>query len=1090
MTTPAINPNIPQKLAADPTVSSWVSASAGTGKTKVLTDRLLNLMLIGTNPGKILCLTFTKAAAAEMEGRLFEKLRHWVLLSDEELQKVLQNLTGEAPSSALMKRARTLFTTVMDLPHGIKILTIHSFCQNILCRFPLEAQVPPHFTILDDAQADNHLRQASKVIFKRTTKHPLNWGITTYFKDQSFQDSLEELLSQRHQLRQLVHLFPTPDAYAEKLKAYFLLPEKTDLFYSDERTKILEAACQDLSFDKLALIRAVEEQFGESYSDSPASDTVLTLMHQWLTASPSQRVFLFDDYCRLFLTREGTPLKKPKINYPPEGDRIQTLLQKLNALETAQKSLTLYSFGQQIFDEYQQIKLKEAALDYDDLIEKTVTLLNTPNTAAWVLYKLDGGIDHILIDEAQDTNPNQWKVILGLAEDFFRPDKTNRTLFVVGDAKQSIYSFQGAKPEDFVSLRNHFSEKSTQIGQTWRDVDLTVSFRSTPQVLSLVDKIFEPEGRQQQLLAPQKIIHHPHRHTHEGLVTLWPLVLQQEETEVLPPWTLPNRQILQHSPQQDLAQKLAQQIKSLLQSKTPLPSTGELVQPRDILILLKQRSSFVTSLIRELRKQNIPVAGADRFLLTDHLAAQDLMVLGEFLLQPLDDLALATLLRSPFIALSEENLESLCVNREEKSLWGALLEKASTHEIYQTAVDWLKSILSKQDYLPPYELYSFALHTMGGKKKLLTRLTLEAEDTIHEFLNQALLYEQQGQISLQGFLGYLKNNPIEIKRDSSSQHLNQIRLMTIHGSKGLQAPIVIIPEKVDGRDRINKLVWSIDNFGQADLMLIRPAAAKDCEASLHLKEKQSHRDDAEDKRLLYVALTRAQDHLYLCGYGNKSSDDSWYALVRDTLGIVEPWGEEERTCPVSYETPALIDEIPTYLSEDIALNLNKSSNTEKNKIPETLSPAVEKGIIIHRLLEELAVLDPAERLSKAPSILKLYTSAKDLQQDCLETTLSVLETFPEFFGKDAVNELELITAEGKLMRLDRVVISKNPETPIQILDYKTTSTPPLSTQDIHPDIRQQLSDYKHALSNLYPDRSIHTYILWTTIPRLDQVDGI
>lgn len=1079
----------PQKLAADPRVSSWVSASAGTGKTKVLTDRLLNLMLMGTDPSKILCLTFTKAAAAEMQTRLFDKLRQWVLLSDEELTSTLTELTHQAVTPILLTHARSLFTQVLDLVGGIKILTIHSFCQTILSRFPLEADIPPHFTILDDAQADQYLSQATKGVLDGLEGEMIDnnilWGISHFFKDSTFQDSLEELLSQRSNLRALVTRFPTLQSYQEHLCDQLNL-DTPNLCDPQAEQKLIERACQDLAFDKIGLLEILQ-----SASDPDSASH--RLLAQWLESTASQRLALLDDYCRLYLTKDGSPLKKPKVDHPAEGERLIRLFQKRNALGIAQKTLTLFSYGQRIFQDYQSLKANDGMLDYDDLIEKTVTLLNTPNTAAWVLYKLDGGIDHILIDEAQDTNPPQWQVILSLADDFFRSDKAHRTLFVVGDAKQSIYSFQGAKPEDFVTLRSHFSTLSQNIGQTWRDINLSVSFRSTPKVLELVDRVFANDSVQRQVLATEQIVHKPFRQNHVGNVALWPLILKEEKEEALAPWTLPNRQIQNTSLPQELAQKLANQILVMLNRGDILPSTGQPIQPKDILILVKTRSELVTALIRELKKKNIPVAGADRFLLTNHIAAQDLIVLGEFLLQPLDDLALATVLRSPFINMEEQDLEDLCFGRE-GSLWGSLIQQADKREIYGEAYQWLKKIMTQQDYLPPFELYTFILTTMGGRDLLLERLSLEAEDAINEFLNQALQFERKHQVTLQAFLGFLKTTRLEIKRDSADQQMNQIRIMTIHGSKGLQAPVVIIPEKVDARDRPEKILWEVNRDGVVELMVARPAVANDCDLTMRLKDEQLQRDDAEDKRLLYVALTRAQDNLYLCGYGNKQSGDSWYTTVLSTLGQPEPWEAPESDSEYAECGSAGDMEFPHYLRE-ACMRVTIESPEEEEKAHDFASDEAGesgrlRGILIHKLLEDLPLLPESQRQQGAMGILRMLGYGLTPEtQSYIDLVLSILtnEKFSCFYGADSISELEVMRADGSLIRLDRIVLSTDPSLPIKILDYKSASHPPAFGAEIPVMIRDQMEGYKTALSSLYPDREIECYILWTSIGRLDRV---
>lgn len=1067
-----------QTLAADPKVCSWVSASAGTGKTKVLTDRLLNLMLMGADPQKILCLTFTKAAASEMKSRLLDKLRNWVLLSDHDLSNALQNHLSAPITTSTLHKARSLYTTILDLPGGIKILTLHSFCQTVLSRFPLEADIPPHFSILEDYQAQHILSEALKIsLSKNTLQSNFFWGISHFFKDSTFQETLEEVLSNRTNLRTLIHTYPTIQSYASRLQENLTIPIQIDLFSPKAENNLLELACKDEAFDKKELLEALET------IDSKYKST----LERWLHSPSEDRKNLFGEYLNLFLTKDGSILKRSKVDAPKEAERLYRYGQNQNNLHIIQKSLTLFNYAQNIFETYQSLKEKRAFLDFDDLIEKTISLLNTPQTAAWVLYKLDGGIDHILIDEAQDTNPAQWSVIKGLCDDFFRPDKTQRTLFVVGDAKQSIYSFQGAKPEDFMSLRKHFETRSTQIGQTWRNINLDISFRSTPQVLSLVDRIFANDLLKKQILETNTLTHIPFRETHSGHVALWPLILETDQENDLTPWPLPLNQNTDKTLPQTLASHITNQIVAILNKGDILPSTNKPVEPKDILILVRNRGNLSNSIIKDLKRRKIPVAGEDRFSLNAHIAAQDLQTLGDFLIQPLNDLALATILRSPFIGLSEQDLEDLCYNRE-GSLWHNLIHQASSKTSYSDAYTWLKEIMSQQDYLRPYDLYMYILENMKGRERLIQRLSEEANDAIDEFMNQCLDFERQHSPTLETFLEHLRRVSPEIKRDSSDQHFNQIRIMTVHGSKGLQAPIVIIPEKVDRRDKIDKTLWKVDPDGKIDLMIARPSSSLDTDFTSFLKQEQKNRDSAEKTRLLYVALTRAQDHLYLCGYGKKVDDSSWYSIALNTLGDPEPWNHSILDYHCS-ETHDQFD-IPEYLSRKY---ITPPSNPSKNTIPEKIDMTDrhrQLGILVHKWFEDLNPLPEDTRYQAALTIAEIMgiKMKEDVEQHLYKTLEHLKnDVISQFFGPDSIAELELTTQDGQLIRLDRVVLPMDLTKPIFILDFKSTLTPP-EPGNIPLSIQNQMNQYEKTMKDLYPGRDIELYILWTSSGRLDLLD--
>jgi ATP-dependent helicase/nuclease subunit A len=1067
------DPSYPQKLAADPTVSAWVGASAGTGKTKVLIDRLLNLMLTGQDPGKILCLTFTKAAAAEMKTRLFQRLSSWVQMSDEAL---LQNLAemgvGPLPPDlmpTLRHRARQLFTQLLDLPGGIKIQTIHGFCQMILGRFPLEAHIPPHFSIIDETAASLLLRRATaKVLHSQSQDHPeLLDLLTLHYKDSSFEAALEDLLSHRsmlHQLTQTVDL----QSYTQKLKEIFDIPPEIILEDKKARQTLILKASQEGSYDRQGLLRCLVQA-------NP-------VLESWLAASPDQRVDLYNDYANLFLTQTGTIRKKLSIPHEGEAERIYRLNDRLNRIDRAQKSLVLFFLGSAIDEQYQQQKWAESALDYDDLIDKTVGLLNDPELAAWVLYKLDGGLDHILIDEAQDTNPAQWEVVKGLTQDFFRPDKPHRTLFIVGDSKQSIYSFQGVNPHDFAHLRSYFSQKSRAIGQTWRDVELFVSFRSAPEILTLVDAVLTDRGIQQKVLAESPLTHTPFRKDHSGKVRLWPCLLQEPEAEKqeIIPWDLPiNRQETREL-DQECAQKITQQMSHLLRSGLVLPSTQRPLQPRDILILVRKRSPFSRLLIRQLKQANIPVAGEDRFLLTSHLAVQDLLSLGQFLLQPQDDLALATVLTSPLIGLTHQELMEVAINRQ-GSLWAELATQQTTPS-YQKAYTWLKKIFDKTDYLSPFDLFSYVLYESEGKKRLISRLSFEAEDVITEFLNLLLALEHQGASTLELAMGEIFDQDTELKRDSADAQQNEVRLMTIHGSKGLQAPVVILVEKFNAVTKINPILWQEADQGEV-LLLARPPLDQDTPLTKFLKEQQKLKEEAEDKRLLYVALTRPQDHLYVCGYGNKKKEDDWYSMLEIHGVPVEEWGGDQGEAAVS-TAPSESLQLPDFFNQPVELPKTAKSGEEKSPP----SPEAHRGILIHKLLEILPDIPLTQRPLVGERLVQQATSDTTLQQDCLATAEKLLtaEDLKEFFGEASVAELEIVTATGQLIRLDRVVLGPT----LKILDFKSTQNPPESVDQIPEPIRTQLESYKAALHALYPTTPIECYILWTTTGRLDRISDL
>lgn len=1057
-----------QQLATNPLACAWVSASAGTGKTKVLIDRLLALLLSGINPEHILCLTFTKAAAAEMQQRLLNALQNWVLQSQNRLEETLTLLLAQPPTAEQLSRARQLYTLALEAPGGLKIETIHGFCQTLLNRFPMEAGITPSPKIIDEHQAKKLLDQAKRQTLTRVLTQDvcdLTQILVSHFKDGSFQTALEEILNNRRYFRAVLEKYPQLDIYTLALCEKLELPVLDNLLDPNLTASYLEKAYQ----------LSATDQF---YLQKVAQETDHKLLSNWLDADPQTRAQLFHTYAQLYLTKKGTLLKKQKIGCPSEAEQIYRLNKTLETLQIAQRSGCIFYLGCEIFHEYQSLKQQQNFLDYDDLIEKSINLLTQPAISPWILYKLDGGIQHLLVDEAQDTNPDQWRVIRALTQDFLTPQKKHRTLFVVGDVKQSIYSFQGASPQEFIQYRDEYRQQCQMIGQPWHDIELQVSFRSTPEILSVVDKVVNHPDHQLAIQFHQHPTQHlPFRNTHQGSVSLLPAIITQTQAKALDPWPIPNQ--LRHSETQldQICQQISLKIQQLLEEQVILPSTGSPIQPKDILLLVKQRGLLAPALIRTLKKQGIPVAGMDRFLLNSHLAVQDLMALGHFLLLPQDDLALACVLKGPLIDLTETELMTLAAPRV-GSLWQELRQRHHESVTYQRAFDFLKSLLKEVDYLSPYHLYHLILFKEQGLKKFRRRFGSEADDALAEFLTYVFKSSQNQSITLQEFLGDLEKIDQEIKRDGTDNTQNQIRLMTVHGAKGLQAPVVIIVEKFKSRSLADRLLWELDRDGQGQFMLMRPRADTDTPYTQHLKNKIEESETQENKRLLYVALTRAQDHLFVAGYGEKEiPQESWYqwlkphALVtpikaRSSLSIL-PIVEKEKA--------------ENWLQKPV-IHRKVIQKKQELLIPQTRS--MQRGIIIHRLFELLLDLPHSDRMTTATLYLQKQSTLTDdipvadilaiLQSDLLQT----------FCEGQAIAEMEISCQDGTLQRLDRVVVT---DKVVKILDYKTSIAFPAKVELTPPVILAQLFDYSNTMQQIYPNHRIECYLLWTGGPLLHYV---
>jgi ATP-dependent helicase/nuclease subunit A len=1135
-----LDPTVLQRQASDPAASVWVGASAGTGKTKVLTDRVLRLMLAGTDPGRILCLTFTKAAAAEMANRVAARLAGWTTLPDAALEDALAELTGERPHQAERQTARRLFARLLETPGGMKIQTIHAFCQSLLRRFPLEAGLSPHFELMDDRTAEEQLQAARTRVLIDARTHPdspLGRSmalLTGTLSEDQFSERLTEITRERGRIRRILAAEGGLEGCAGAIAAAVGIPGGT------RADALLAAACQ--SAEEADLRSACAALAGGTKTDLERSQTV----QRWLDLSSADRPAGWPAYVRAFLTAEGEVrktllTKAPAARFPAalaaleaEAIRILAVESTMRSAIVAEASLALLTMADAMLQAFQDQKAARGLLDYDDLILTAADLLRG-DTCAWVLFKLDGGLDHVLIDEAQDTNPDQWRIVAAIAEEFFhglgRPTATPRTLFVVGDEKQSIFSFQRADPAEFRRMREHFSARVTAAGQRWRDVDLQISFRSVGAVLKAVNSIFSsPQALNGVAAAPLQ--HLPFRRGMAGQVELWPPV-SPTRPEPGEPWALPVDPRRLEPPMARLARTIAGRIQTWLAGDERLPARQRGIRPGDILILVRRRNAFVTHMVRALKECDVPVAGVDRMLLSTQLAVMDLLALAGFLLLPDDDLTLATLLKSPLLGFSEDQLFDLAQGRT-GSLWSALQSQGGP------AHDWLRSLLAETDFQAPFELFAGVLvrpcpgDPGSGRRAILGRLGPEAQDPLDEFLSAALDFEQEHVPSLQGFVHWLSASDTEIKREleatadgpgggpGGGPRGGRVRIMTVHGSKGLQAPVVILPDMVGTPDQSPRILWP-DGNDDRTVPLFAPRAEQEDAACRSARQRAAERRDQEYRRLLYVALTRAEDRLVLCGWEGKNapSDRSWYSLARtalaeiaDTRPIdlteVSPSGwsgdglllRDEQIVPI--RDPGLSDTgtsppapPPDWLRQPPPVEAEPTRPLTPSR-PEGVEPAVrsplgpddgtrfKRGSLIHKLLQTLPDL-PSERREAAARHF-LGSASHGLSGDQADAiaseTIRVLNdpAFAQLFGPDSRAEVPLVGVVGGRTlsgQIDRLAVTGDT---VWIVDYKTNRPPPRRLADVPAIYIAQMAAYRAALSALYPARTVRCVLLWTDGP--------
>jgi ATP-dependent helicase/nuclease subunit A len=1118
-----------QLQASDPAVSAFVSAHAGAGKTKLLVDRLLRLMLAGADPARILCLTYTKAAAAEMAIRLQRRLGGFVTLDDAALDRELAALAvaRSADSRAL---ARALFAKVLDLPGGMRISTIHAFCQSLLRRFPLEAQVSPHFALVEDADARAALEEAREAALPVADKDALA-TLAGLVNADGFAGLVAYLEREREKLQAALKLAPDALAVAMRRAAGVTAPDEASLL-AGAVTWPGEARLRG------ALTR-VQTHGSQGVGDKAGR------MLGWLNLPAAERVEHWERWLEELFTKAGEDRKAGAfINASlakthtdvadicaDEQARVKAVLDEAAALRMANASAALLTLAAPILQSYEADKSAGARLDYIDLIGRTSALLKDTG-AAWVLFKLDGGLDHLLLDEVQDTAPEQWRIAARLTGDFFAGAGaragTHRTVFAVGDVKQSIYSFQGAEPAAFAKARDWYRRRVEAAGEIWRETVLDVSFRSTAPVLDLVDAVFAEAPAANGVCVPADLHHVANRVGHAGAVEIWPLA-PRPDVQALDPWSIAERNHGQDSAPDRLVRELAAWITAQVSGSVMLESAGRPLRPGDILVLVRRRNNFGRALVRALKAAGVPVAGLDRMVLTDQPAVQDLMSLCDALLLPDDDLTFCEFLVSPLGFLSDDSLMRLVTQRQ-GSAWEALRARAHERPEWQAAHDMFSALLSRVDFASPYALLSEVLGELGGRARLFARLGPEAAEPVDELLSAALHYAGSHPPSLQGFLHWLRQSGAEVKREAEAAG-DVVRIMTVHGAKGLEAPLVILPDTVTTPPDDARLHWTKDPETGAVLPLWAPNKAFRCAAIEHLRAAEAAGRAEEYNRLLYVALTRARDRLLVCGWQTRNdvSETSWYALIGKGIGRLAPesfpvrdWGDGMRiACPqtaaVERAQDAVVqavdgmpwwagrapdwrpDALPAEPVLPRPLTPSRPEGIELGPVPPARSPLgatagperFRRGLIMHSLLQHLPGVPPDLRAAAATAYAVRQGASAD-EAAALSAQATRVLAHPDLaplFGPGSRAEQPVAGVVNNLVvagQVDRFAVTPDR---VLIADYKTNRMPPADAASVPVLYLRQMAAYRAILRLLYPDRPVICVLIWTEGPGIMPLPG-
>ncbi len=1128
-----------QARASDPASSAFVSANAGSGKTHVLVQRVIRLLLDGVAPEKILCITFTKAAAANMAERVFSTLGHWVTLDDAALDAAIREAGIARPDARLRMSARKLFACALETPGGLKVQTIHALCTRLLQQFPFEANVPARFAVIDERDQNEMMERANLKVLLEASRDP--------------DSAAGRALADRHGQRRRRHLqgcgargLPQPrslhgvDRQCRKRRGRG--GAGVGRARRRPRRLPLKTSSARLSTGRICRDRAGEEVAAILDTSSKADQKQATRLREALVFSGIAQV---DEYLGVFLTDDRSPRKTVVTNnfatrnpaiarlFDAEVLRLGPLIERRRAVTTRDRTQALLAIATAAAANYRREKQERGLLDYDDLIDKTLAMLDRVSSG-WVHYKLDRGVDHVLIDEAQDTSPRQWDIVAHIISEFTSGegarDGVVRTVFAVGDEKQSIFSFQGAAPREFDARRRELAKRFADAGLKFDPVTFTYSFRSGPAILQSVDYVFRDETIYRSIHAETAYpLHEALPDAGPSLIDLWELQ-QPDGKQDIEGWRAPFDGLSQTSPEVRLARRIQAEIKRLVESGTMTGSTGKrrALSYGDMLVLVRRRGNAFDAVIQALKHANIPVAGADRLKLTEHIAIIDLMNLADALLLPQDDLALAVALKSPLFGLSDDDLFTLAWQRK-GSLRRALSEHAAGDGKFRDALNRLQECESRFDTETPFAFYAWLLGGDGGRARILQRLGHEANDALDEFLELALGYERKAPASLQGFVAWLRAADTEVKRDMEISR-DEVRVMTVHGAKGLEASVVFLVDTTSSPSDTQRLKLIHLPAG-----VVVWAGRKADDPAVVGAARAAMLDETEDeyRRLLYVAMTRAADRLIVggCMPGNMSNvrKNSWYDLIVKGLSnsglheqtIDTPDGPVKRYArledaaaatgaaaapattarielPAWLQTPA-----PPEAAADGRLRPSEPAADENHRVRsgesiEMRAHALQRGTLVHRLLQSLPDIAAERRRDAALKYLARNADGwTDGDREALAEGLLALVADRRFAAVFAEGSRAEVSIVGRLERpgrppalvsgqIDRLVVTPGE---VLIVDFKTNHAPPNAAAEAPRTYVRQLALYRAVLRKLYPQRAVRAALLWTETPELMEISA-
>jgi ATP-dependent helicase/nuclease subunit A len=1128
-----------QTRASNPAASSFVSANAGSGKTHVLVQRVIRLLLEDVPPEKILCITFTKAAAANMAERVFTTLGQWVSLDDDALDAAIRDVGVAHPTRQLRNAARKLFASALETPGGLKVQTIHALCTRLLQQFPFEAAAPARFSVLDERDQTEMMERANLKVFLEAARNPdsaIGGALAVAMAnaaDVTFKDVVREACLSRD------HFMAWLDAAGSIEVAQRELTDALGLTDADRTEDIERAILDGPNLPRRRWLEIAGVLDAGAKMDRDQADCLRL-------AQASSGAAQVDEYLSVFLT-EKKELRKAfftkKVSDPnpsvarsieQEATRLPPLIEKRRAAITRDRTVALLHIASAAAAHYRREKAERGLLDYDDLIDKTLAMLDRVSSG-WVHYKLDRGVDHVLIDEAQDTSPRQWDIVERLIAEFAAGAGARggltRTVFAVGDEKQSIFSFQGAAPREFDDRRRRWRQTFEGAGLTFERVPFTYSFRSGAAILQSVDHVFREKDIYSSIHADDAYpLHHSLTDAGPSLIEFWDLAKADPRKEI-EGWLAPFDGVAVTSPEVKLSRRIQAEIRRLVESgaMTGHKDGRRRISYGDVLVLVRRRGNLFDAVIQALKHAGVPVGGADRLKLTEHIAIIDLMNLADALLLPQDDLALATVLKSPLFGLSEDDLFALAYGRK-GSLRSALAEHVAATGQFTEALKRLEQCERRVAQDTPFAFYAWLLGGDQGRARILRRLGHEANDALDEFLELALNFERKAPASLQGFMAWLRAADTEVKRDMEISR-NEVRVMTVHGAKGLEASVVFLVDTASSPADIQRLrLIHLQPDNGRGVVVWAGKQADDPRPVAAARQKMVGETEHEYRRLLYVAMTRAADRLIVggCMPGNRKTirEHCWYDLIEKGLarsGLVEQTIETDdgkttrfsraqdaadAAAPPAAAAASARQELPSWLraplAEPAAADLLRPSGagaeTGKVRSAEPLaerSRALQRGTLTHRLLQSLPDLPAARRREAAQNYLTRNAPGwSEADRTALADKALGLIGDPRFAAVFAQGSRAEAPIVGRLAlpgrpalvsgQIDRLAVTADE---VLIVDFKTNHAPPRQAEQAPRAYVRQLALYRAVLARLYPQKRVRAALLWTESTELMEISA-